>query len=212
MNLPALALALATVTPGPVGQDPRPASPAVAAFDAVSVDQQGEPRSRRQPGDRPHTVGIGGQIAVSNRGGGGGVRLFLGDRLGVNFSALYYRHGSRYTSNPQSGSTFAALPSFLLMLTRPDKTRDVDIRPYVGGGLNYVRSSTPVTTIGGTTTLQRRSGTGGQVFGGVEMTFREADWVTISAEGIYYKLPVNFVNASIVGGFNYLLAFHFYLK
>ena len=193
-----------------------PASPSIVSGISFEEDQrrpQGE-GERRRTGERPHTVGLGGQVGISNRGAGGGTRFFFGNRFGVNFDMLWYRgSGTRYTSNPQQGSTFAAMPSFIYMLTKPNLTRDVDVRPYVGGGVNYVRSTRPVTTTGGsTTTLQRRSGTGGQVFGGVEMTFAEADWMTISAEGIYYKLPINYVNASIVGGFNYLLAFHFYLR
>jgi outer membrane protein W len=99
------------------------------------------------------------------------------------------------------------------MLTKPDETKDVDIRPYVGAGMSYVSTSRPRTTaFGEPPTLQRFSGTGGQVFGGIEMTFKEADWITISAEGIYYKMPVHFVNSAVIGGFNYLMAIHFYLK
>jgi len=37
-------------------------------------------------------------------------------------------------------------------------------------------------------------------------------FLTISIEGTYYRLPVTYVNANVVGGFNYVLAFHFYLK
>lgn len=213
MTIPALLLVTASLAAPPPGVLATASGPRLSPdTSTVRFDtQRGEGPDRRKPGKRPHTVGVGGQVTISNRGAGGGFRYFFGERVGVNFSAGWYQNGSRYTSNTQQGSTFAALPSVLVMLTKPNKTRDVDIRPYVGGGLNYVRSSTPVQTRT-TTTLQQRSGTGGQVFGGVEMTFRDADMVTISAEGIYYSLPVNYVNSSVVNGFNYLLAFHFYLK
>jgi outer membrane protein W len=213
-------LLLTTVFAG-AHQDRPAATPSVASPAALSVrfDQQRqrqqrevEPRDRRT-GERPHTVGIGSQMALSNRGAGGSMRTFLNKRLGLNLAAGWYPNGRRYTSNAQSqGSTFAAMPSF--MLTTPNPMRDVDIRPYVGGGVNYVRSMGGVTTTAtsGASNQQRRSGTGGQAFGGIEMTFREADMITISAEGIYYSLPVSYVNSSVVGGFNYLLAFHFYLK
>ena len=39
------------------------------------------------------------------------------------------------------GSTFAVMPSVMYMVTKPNLLRDVDIRPYVGGGLNYVHAS-----------------------------------------------------------------------
>ena len=207
MTVPVLLLSALLGTPA---QEPpvRPASPApiVARFDTDQLQQEQE---RRRTGDRPHTFGVGGQMGVSNRGGGGGFRFFLTDRLGANFEVLWYR--PRYSSTT-NGSTFAVLPSFIFMLTKPDPTREIDIRPYVGGGLNHVRASRPVMTSPGQTTSLRRSGTGGQAFGGVELTFREADFLTISVEGTYYRLPVNYVNANVVGGFNYVLAFHFYLR
>ena len=178
-------------------------------------DEQQVDRARRQSGERPHTIGIGGQLAVSNRGAGASTRFFLGDRLGFNINAFWYRNAYRFTTTQgtQHTSTFGTFPSFVLMLTKPDETKDVDIRPYVGAGMSYVSTSRPrTTTLGEPPTLQRFSGTGGQVFGGIEMTFKEADWITVSAEGIYYKMPVNFVNSAIIGGFNYLMAIHFYLK
>lgn len=217
MLIPAALVAVALTAPGqnvPSGPNTPPASPAVTASVTSGDQRRGQQiEGRERTGDRPHTVGLGGQVAVSNRGAGFGSRLFFAERLGVNIDVLWIKHGTRYTSNPQNqGSTFAALPSVIYLFTKPDPSKGVDIRPYVGAGVNYVSASRSTPTTGGTTTLQRRSGTGAQVFGGIEMTFREADWMTVSAEGIYYRLPVNYVNANIVGGFNYILAFHFYLK
>jgi hypothetical protein len=37
-------------------------------------------------------------------------------------------------------------------------------------------------------------------------------FMTISAEGIYYKLPVAMVNTSMMDGMNYLMAVHFFVK
>ena len=178
----------------------------IARFDTGQLEQE---RERRTSGERPHTIGLGGQMGVSNRGGGGGVRYFFGNRLGTSVEVAWYR--PRYSATA-TGSTFAVLPSFIFMLTDPDPARDVDIRPYVGGGVNYVRGSRPVVTVAGQTTTLRRSGIGGQAFGGVELTFREADFLTISVEATYYRLPVTYVNANVVGGFNYVLAFHFDLR
>ena len=197
----------------PAGQVP--AAPVVSASDSTDGDQDQVERTRRQAGERPHTIGLGGQLAISNRGAGASTRFFLGERLGFNINALWYRNSYRYTTSQgtERGSTFATFPSFILMLTKPDLTKDVDIRPYVGAGVSYVSTSRPrVIVPGAAPTLQRFGGTGGQVFGGIEMTFREADWITISAEGIYYKVPVNIVSSALVGGFNYLMAIHFYLK
>jgi len=186
--------------------DPGNGPAIIARFDTAQLEQE---RERRTPGERPHTIGIGGQMGVSNRGGGGSFRYFFADRFGANFEVAWYRPRYSATTN---GSTFAVLPSFIFMLTDPDPTRDIDLRPYVGAGVNYVRSSRPIATAPGQSSTLGRSGMGGQVFGGVELTFREADFLTISIEGTYYRLPVTYVNANVVGGFNYVLAFHFYLK
>jgi hypothetical protein len=159
--------------------------------------------------DRPHTVGLGGQVAISNSGVGAGTRLFFNKNLGVNLNAFWY-NGSPTAYGPSQGSTYGAVPSFMLMLRQPS-THDVEIRPYVGGGMSYISSSRPVTTAN-VTSSERFTGVGGQVFGGVELTFREAQFMTISAEGIYYKLPVAMVNTSMMDGMNYLMAVHFFVK
>ena len=103
------------------------------------------------------------------------------------------------------------MPSVIVMLSKPNLSRQMDIRPYVGGGVNYVNASTPRTSTGVPYTGST-SGVGGQVFGGAEMTFRDAKAMTISVEGIYYALPVNYINSNVIDGFNYVVAFHFYLR
>jgi len=212
-------LLLTTILGAPQQPVPVPTVPSAtpvfsARFDAEQT-QRPDQRERNSSDERPHEVGVGGVVAMSNAGGGAGFRYFMNQRLGVNLYVGKSNVGPRYsTPNGQvQGSTFYVMPSAIFMLTRPDSTRDVDIRPYVGGGLNYVHASTPGYYAPGQA-LQTTSdnGMGGQVFFGMEMTFRSADFITISAEGQYYKLPVNYVNASVMDGFSYGLAFHFYLK
>jgi outer membrane protein W len=183
----------------------------VTASLAASPQAQ-DPRSVPTQTTRPHTIGLGASIGVSNRGAGGAFRYWFGDTVGLDFQAAFYRGYSRATSqgNVSSGNTFQMLPSFLLNLKKPDPNADIDVRPYVGGGVNYLQTSRPTAPLASLD--QRTSGVGGQVFGGVEMTFKDAPNMTISAEGIYYKLPMRTVNAQLIDGFNYLVAFHYYLK
>jgi hypothetical protein len=201
---------------------PPPAAPVVVAarFDPGSLDPQRQSQrqspddNERQSGERPHQIGLGAQMGLSSRGGGGAFRMFMTPQLGFNFSASYYP-GTRYNTvnGPVSGSTFAVMPSVMYMITKPNLLRDVDIRPYVGGGMNYVHASRPLpTTVPGVLTLESQNGIGGQVFAGAELTFRSADYITISFEGTYYRLPVTYVSAAVPDGFTYALAFHFYLK
>lgn len=173
----------------------------------TAVASPGQSGSTQPPPNRPHQVGIGSSISVSNRGAGGAVRYWFGERVGVSVSAIYYRSPSYARS--YSSSTFSAAPSVLVMLAPQNQTRDIDLRPYVGAGLSYVRAT---RSLAGSGLPARQSGTGGQAFAGAEITFREAPNFTISIEGVYYRLPVRFVNADVVDGFNMLMGVHIYLK
>ena len=215
-------LLLAVTLFGPSQNPPQaPQESALIVNTNVSADaQRSQPQEQRrqepqveQPPplsiDRNHSVGLGGQVSLSNTGVGGGTRLFLTERLGVNINAFWYNNSP--TSNGISqGSTYGAVPSFMYMFATP-RSGNIDLRPYVGGGLSYISSSRPTTT-GNVTTTERFTGMGGQVFGGVEMTFRGADFMTISAEGIYYKLPVSAVSTSMMDGMNWLMGVHFFVK
>ena len=215
MQMTTLLFMTAALTGSP--QAPAPAAaPAAqtirANFDTAAPEAQQARTQGREPGrpiieERPHTVGLGSALTASNRGIGGATRVFFNDRIGVDFSANWYKPQSRYAT----GSIFHATPSFLYMLTRPNDMRDVDIRPYVGGGLSYI-NSTYRSTVAPNPLNQRTSGVGGQAFGGAEVTFKAAQWVTISFEGRYYRLPVNFVNTNMIGGMNYLMMFHFFVN
>jgi hypothetical protein len=176
------------------------------------AQRRGQVEQSQSTGERPHTVGFGGQLGVSNRGAGAGTRFFFGDRFGVNLNAFWVR-GNRYTTTSSSnGSTYGAFPSVIYMLTKPNRDRAVDVRPYLGGGVSYVSAPGRVTTQSGVISTERSSGMGQQAFGGVEVTLKEADWITFSAEEIYYRLPVRYVNSTVIDGFNYVVAVHFYLK
>jgi hypothetical protein len=192
---------------GPPQQGPVVAPPPAvirANFDNL---QQQPPQGERPlpPDERPHQFGIGAGFTATTQGLGGATRYFFNDRFGVDFMASWYSPPARNTT----GSIFNATPSVIYMLKLPDDLASIDIRPYVGGGLSYVRSTyRPMGTI----YTGETSGLGGQVFGGAELTFKDAQFVTISFEGRYYSLPVQTVNVGMVDGFNFMMMFHFYMK
>lgn len=185
--------------PQRVGQ-PRPAG----------QPQTGRPEDPRSTGERPHTLGVGGSMMVSSRGASGGFRYFFSERVGINLAAGWSPNGMRSSL----GSTTIVVPSVMVMLTKPHDTGQIDIRPYVGGGVTYIYSSgANLPTIApGTSTAYQNHGTGVQVFGGAEISFSDMKRFTISAEGTYYTVPANFVSTPNAGGFNYAVAFHIYLK
>ena len=198
-----LSLALTGPPQAPVVAPP----PAVIRANFDTPDQQRPPGGERPlpPEERPHQIGIGTGITATTRGLGGATRFFFNDRFGLDFMASWYNPQTRNTT----GSIFNATPSVVYMLKLPNDLANIDIRPYVGAGFSYVRSSyRPL----GTVYTGSDSGLGGQVFGGAELTFKEAQFVTISFEGRYYSLPTQTVNVNMIDGFNFMMMFHFYLK
>lgn len=161
-------------------------------------------------GERPHQFGIGGSVTASTRGAAGDIRYWFSDHIGLSMTAGWYR-GFYQTTAGDRPSTIHCSPAIMYMIGKPDYTRDVDIRPFVGGGASYLRSRRPVVATTGNIRMAEASGTGMHAFGGAEVTFKEAEQVALSAELIYYRLPVRLSNNSI-DGLNYLVAVHIYLK
>jgi hypothetical protein len=180
----------------------------LAWFAPVSVAAQRPGPQASSP--RPHQLGFGGSISASNGGAGGDVRYWFGDHLGLTMSAGWHRSGYE-TRTGQRASTVHASPSILYMFGRPNYTREVDIRPYFGGGASYVRSSMPVMSPSGAMLMSQASGTGMHTFGGAEVAFKEVEAMTFSGELVYYRLPVRLSN-NAYDGFSYLIAVHFYVK
>lgn len=206
---PASWLLLTVALAGPPQQAPVVAVPQTvirANFDPAAP-QQRQPTGERPlpPDERPHLVGVGSALTATSQGIGGATRVFFNDRIGVDFVAAWYNPPNRNTT----GSVFNVTPSFIYMLKLPNDLANIDIRPYIGGGLSYVYSSYRAT---GTVYTGSDSGIGGQVFGGAEVTFKEAQFVTISFEGRYYSLPGRSVNVNMIDGMNFMMMFHFYLK
>ena len=159
---------------------------------------------------RPHQFGFGGSITASNGGAGGDIRYWFGDHLGLTMSAGWHRSAYQ-TSTGDRASTVHASPSVLYMFGKPNYRREVDIRPYVGGGASYVRSSMPVASPNGGVRTSEASGTGLHTFGGAEVAFKEVEAMTFSGELVYYRLPVRLSN-NAYDGFSYLIAVHFYVR
>ena len=195
----------ASAPPSAVGAD------MVVSSASAPAKQQAQPGEGQpaQPTERLHEVGLGASIGFGSAGGGGAFRFFFGDRLGVNVSAGFARPTGGRASASQ-GSTFYVAPSMVYMLTKSRQMNSIDVRPYVGGGVNYVNGASQVRTsssVSGST-----SGVGTQVFGGVEVTFLDAKSLAISAEVAHYQTAVPSYSSGLAQGTNFYLMFHYYLK
>lgn len=201
-------LAAPTAT-GPAGDrmaDPSRSSPFRSAPASVAAQRPAPQASSA----RPHQIGLGGSITASTGGAAGDVRYWFGDHIGLNMTAGWYRSAYE-TSTGDRASTVHASPSILYMIGKPNYTREVDIRPYLGGGASYLRSTRPIVSPGGAVRMSEASGTGMHTFGGAEITFKEVEQLAFSGEIVYYRLPVRLSNTTF-DGFNYLIAVHFYVK
>jgi len=173
---------------------------------------QARPVPPPQSTSAPHTLSVGGSIVAGSNGATGGFSYWFNQQVGVDMSVGYYRLPNYYSSTGSSGYTFQAAPSVMWLLTKPNQTRDVNLRPYVGGGINYVSSSQPVTLSTRSTTAPTSSGMGMQAFGGVEMSFKDTPQLALTIEGAYFHLPDGFAGTGYIGGMNYLIGVRFYLK
>jgi len=135
------------------------------------VASSSQPQSQEDPGssssstDKPHQVGLGG---FGGSGGGPSFRYFFGEQIGIDVTGGWYRP---MTGRGASAATACQVsPSMIVMLNKSNTLADLDLRPYVGGGVIYMSSPTPVGYR--TSTVIRQNGWGMQAFGGVEITVR----------------------------------------
>jgi len=208
------------VTPGAMpGSAPAIASPSASSsivgiapvsFAAPAAEEQVRPvQSTPVTSNAPHTLSFGGGVVAGSNGVSGGFNYWFTERVGMNMSVAYYVMPHYYSSS-SSGSTFQVAPSVQVMLTKPDASRDFNLRPYVGGGVNYVSSSQPAAAVRAVN--YSTSGTSEQVFGGVEMSFKDTPGLALTFQVAYYNMPENFVGTGYVGGVNWMFGAHFYVK
>jgi hypothetical protein len=188
---------------------PQPAVPPASPVAAVQEPQpQDDPRTTPASSSttKPHEVGLGG---FGGSGGGPSFRYFFGEQVGVDLSAGWYRPMTSGSSS--RGTSFQVSPSMVVMLNKSHQLADLDVRPFVGGGVIYMNTPTTIARTTSTTQL-RQSGVGMQAFGGVELTFASAPSIAISAETIYHKLPIQTYNVNLTRGLDFYLLFHYYMK
>jgi outer membrane protein W len=198
-------------TPAPAPAAPADLTPPVA-IEQSQASQTQDPGGAPSHTEPPHRIGIGAQMNASANGASGGTRYWFGDRLGVDLNAGWYR--SSFTSVTGSRpSTFVVTPSVMYRFGKTNATDDMQVRPFVGAGLSYADTMGQQPINVNTSAIARQSGVGSQAFAGLELTFKQYDSLAISAEGIYRHLPIGVLNtAQDIGGFDWVLGLHYYLK
>lgn len=195
------------------GQSAEVSPPARVVGQAFSVgnlsfapEGQGSSSSSSGP-TAPHALGFGAMAGAGSLGTGLVLRGWFGDYVGFDMRFLLSRAEMVTENGIGGGFSFALAPSVIVMLTKPVDSRVVDIRPYIGGGVNYTRAGTNTTTTGSPV-----SGSGTQVFGGAEAAIRAAGGFAISVEVLYNKRSQTLVAAGVKSGATGEIGFLFYLK
>jgi hypothetical protein len=145
----------------------------------VPADQSSSSSSKHGGSAQPHELGLGATFGLGVTGSGASIRYFFNNWFGVDNRILM---GSRPNSTGHvQGFSLQFAPSAIIMLKPPDTSSNVDIRPYVGGGVSFTH-----TWADAPLGLPAASGVGEQVFGGVEIQFRSADSFALNLEVIHY--------------------------
>jgi opacity protein-like surface antigen len=178
----------------PRSSTPAAASPAPATASA-SNGEQGAPLNAQvtpiptqyiQPPS--HFIGLGGNMmGTSPVGFGAAVRTW--SRGQPSFQMTLSHSTQTSLTAPGEVASLQIAPSLLYSLR--DRLSDyLWVRPYIGGGVTYVRDSLRDITPG--VTDSTKNGFGWQGFGGAEFTFPSVPKFTLSADVGYYWRPDSF--------------------
>jgi hypothetical protein len=158
----------------------------VAPSAGISAVQAGAP-------DRHHQLGLGGRVGGFTFGVGASVRYWASDAVAVQADISHYGVSDVGITNIS--------PSVIVVVGQPDLSKATQLRPYVGGGLNIIRTSL---------FDESDTGIGGQGFAGVEAVFAGAPNFGVSGDIGYYSTGTFF--GVSVGGIAISVAGHYYFK
>jgi opacity protein-like surface antigen len=154
-----------------------------------------------------HLVGLGGQFTGATPGVGFTSRIWSRNRLGVQLDLSRSRMTTSTSPERLESTTFA--PSVVYALA--DHVSDsVWLRPYVGGGGAFVKSSLKSGTPEVTTPVTDSRFTW-RTFGGLEVTLPNVPRFAISADAGYEWSKQPFPGFE-VGGPGFSVAGHWYVK
>jgi hypothetical protein len=157
------------------------------------------------PSGPSHVFGLGARLGGPSFGVGASARGWSHGRFGFQFEVARYQQTNPIDLGTVSSTEFG--PSVLYAFN--DHVADYTwLRPYLGAGMNFYRSSTTSSLIGVDTS---DSGFGSQVFGGGELSFASLPQVAISTELSYRWFNPPFEGLDL-GGVGFSIAAHWYVK
>jgi hypothetical protein len=192
---------------------PAPAAPASASPTAGSngeqapLNEQVTPMPTQYVTPPSHFIGLGGSMTgASPVGFGAAVRTW--SRGQPSFQLTMSHSSQTSVEAPGQLSSLKIAPSLLYSL-RDRLTDTVWVRPYLAGGVTFVRDSLREVTPGAI--AETKNGFGWQGFGGAEFTFPSVPKFTLSADLGYYWRPESFPGFD-AGRVGVTVTGHWYVK
>lgn len=151
-----------------------------------------------------HRFGVGVLMGGPSFGLGVGARAWAHKRLGVQFDLAHYEVSSPIDLGSMSTTDFG--PSVLFSFN--DHVADYTwLRPFVGAGMNFYKSSFTSPLLGD----MSDSRYGSQMFGGAELSFASVPQFAVSTQ-LSYRWFNEARQGYDLGGVGVSLAGHWYLK
>jgi hypothetical protein len=194
----------ATASPTAVRPAPRPATSTPG--DQAQTGNRLPVRSTTPTrGTTSHMFGLGARLGGPSLGIGASARAWTRGRLGLQFEVSRYDVSNPIDLGTMSSTEFG--PSVLYAFN--DHVADYTwLRPYVGAGLNFYRSSITSPALGTDVSDSRY---GSQLFGGAELSFASVPQFAVSTELSYRWFNEPVVGLDL-GGTGLSVAGHWYMK
>jgi hypothetical protein len=196
----------AATTPAPrTAIEPSPRPTTAARTDVTQT--VGRPPARTPGGYAApsHVFGIGALIGGQSLGVGASARAWSRGPLGVQFEVSHYSMSNPIDLGEMTSTQFG--PSALFSFR--DHVSDYTwLRPYVGAGITFTRSSFTSPAVG---LAMSDSTTGFQTFGGGELSFSSLPQFSVSAQLGYHWVETPFAGYEL-NGLGLSVAGHWYVK
>jgi hypothetical protein len=149
-------------------------------------------------------IGLGGRLGTQALGFAATGRAWTQRRVGAQIEAGRSTYTAAFGGNQLKATQFA--PS-VIYSPRNVVTNAIWARPYIGGGVNFYRS-TFRSSLGFPDVAD--SGVGSQMFGGAELTWANVPQVALSADLRHLWAPTT--NGFELGGMGFSVSGHWYVK
>jgi hypothetical protein len=185
-------------------------SPAIFAADnSGQIDKAGTNTDDKIP----QTFGVGVKLGGSSFGVGVNARYWSNKNVGFEVGYSHYSFGISSMDYGYDVSSHQITPSLLFSFSRVN-TPSLQLRPYVGGGINYSRYSFKSDFDEYYDLLginESSSKIGGQGFAGLELAFKKLPKLSFSGDLGYYSTSTPYVEMK-VGGISFAATINYYLK